>query len=56
MDGTVYVEVQRANGLSNSEYRFGDITSKVLGCRRVRPYVNCRILFFEESVFLSLDP
>lgn len=43
MDGTLIVEIQRACGLSNSEYRLFDITSRILGCRRVRPYVNCKL-------------
>lgn len=37
------VEIQRACGLSNSEYRLFDVTSRILGCRRVRPYVNCKL-------------
>lgn len=56
MDGKLCVEVQQASGLCNSEYRFFDITSKLLGCRRIRPYITCKIRWGSQETETKRSP
>eukprot|EP00434_Breviolum_minutum_P019729 symbB.v1.2.017406.t1/scaffold1329.1/size125172/2 len=56
MDGKLCVEVLQARGLSSSEYRLFDLTSSLLGCRRIRPYVTCKVHWGTQETDMQCSP
>eukprot|EP00435_Cladocopium_sp_Y103_P029678 s1426_g7.t1 len=40
----------------DEEYRFFDITSKLLGCRRIRPYITCKIHWGSQETETKRSP